>query len=432
MNITRRTLQLGLAVLWLLDGALQCQPFMFTKAFGRTELAAAGTGQPGIVAHPVHWASHLVIAHPVLTNSVFAAVQLGLGLGLLRRRSVRWALIGSIGWAVSVWWLGEGLGGLTTGETLLTGAPGAALLYAAVALLALPDRDDKSAITPSRWAIPVWASLWAMAVGLQLAGGNNSGHTLAATLGDAGSDTGGWIGRIDAHLSHQHIGNPVVAAVIATFVVVAMWSLVPGRARRLSAVIGIGIGLASWLLLQGLGELTTGQATDPNTGPLILLLGLAVLGARHAPWSEGFTPPSEETTMNRRFPSRRIAATGAALAMTASFGAVGLTDALGATTPSVAASTASRTVRAVETEYHIKLSRTIVAPGRVAITAINKGSVQHGLVINGPGVHDKLIGIVSPGHSATKTVTLRKGRYDVFCPISDHKMLGMNTHLTVS
>ena len=29
----RRALQLGLAAIWLLDGVLQYQPFMFTKAF---------------------------------------------------------------------------------------------------------------------------------------------------------------------------------------------------------------------------------------------------------------------------------------------------------------------------------------------------------------------------------------------------------------
>ena len=102
-----------------------------------------------------------------------------------------------------------------------------------------------------------------------------------------------------------------------------------------------------------------------------------------------------------------------------------------ATTPSRVASSPAHTVRAVETEFHIALSRTKVAAGRYTVTAVNKGTVEHGLVINGPGVHDKLIGVVKPGHSASKAVTLRKGRYDIFCPISNHKMSGMNTHLTV-
>jgi hypothetical protein len=278
MRVSRRTLQIGLGLLWLLDGALQLQPFMFTKAFGRTAIATAGAGQPGIVSHPVHFATSLVVAHPTLTNSVFAGVQLALGLGLLLRRTARWALLASIGWAVSVWWLGEGMGGLTAGETLLTGAPGAALLYAVVALVALPDRDGDSSTAPSRWAIPAWASLWVAGAGLQLAAGNNSGAAFAGMFGDAGMDAGGWIGRIDAHLASVHYGRGVVAALVAAEVLVAMWALTPG-AQRVSVVAGSVLAVTAWLLVQGLGDLTSGQATDPNSGPLILLLGVAVAGA---------------------------------------------------------------------------------------------------------------------------------------------------------
>lgn len=286
MRITRRGLQLALAVMWLLDGALQCQPFMFTKGFGRTILAPSGTGQPGIVSHPVLWASHLVISHPVLTNSVFAAVQLGLGIGLLWRRFVRWTLIVSVVWALSVWWVGEGMGGLTTGETLLIGAPGAALLYAVVAVVAFPDRHGDSSIAPSGWAVPAWAGLWAVGVGLQLAAGNRNGHMLGAALSRSATTAGGWIGRIDASLARQHIGGGFVAALIAVLAVVAMWALVPGATRRMSAWLGIAIALASWVLFQGLGELTSGHATDPNSGPLVVLLGVAVLGAPRGRWPD--------------------------------------------------------------------------------------------------------------------------------------------------
>jgi len=299
MRISRRTLQIGLGLLWLLDGALQLQPFMFGKAFGRTELAAAGAGQPGIVSHPVHWAAQIVIAHPDLTNSAFAAIQLALGLGLLWRRSVRWTLIASIVWGSSVWFLGEGLGGLTTGETLLTGAPGAAILYATIALFAFPDRTGDSSIAPSRWAVPAWSGLWVMGAGLQLAAGNNSGSSFATMFSGAGSDAGGWIGHLDAHLSHLNIANAVVAAFIALEVLVAMWAFVAGAVQKASVVLGSTIAVAAWLLVQGLGDLTSGQATDPNSGPLIVLLGLAALGAASA-WqnsvevSESLTVPREQ------------------------------------------------------------------------------------------------------------------------------------------
>ena len=43
----RRVLQLALAGLWLLDGVLQYQAFMFTKGFSQMLADTAG-GQPGV------------------------------------------------------------------------------------------------------------------------------------------------------------------------------------------------------------------------------------------------------------------------------------------------------------------------------------------------------------------------------------------------
>jgi hypothetical protein len=78
------------------------------------------------------------------------AAQLALGAGLLFRRTARAALAGTIAWGLAVWWLGEGLGGILGSATSspLTGAPGAAVLYALLVLLALafwPVRRDSAA-----------------------------------------------------------------------------------------------------------------------------------------------------------------------------------------------------------------------------------------------------------------------------------------------
>ncbi len=74
---------------------------------------------------------------------------------------------------------------------------------------------------------------------------------------------------------------------VAVYVLVAMWSLLPGWTRRLSLGIGVLISLTSWLLFQGLGDLTSGQSTDPNIGPLMVLLALAVIGAYPNDVNEG-------------------------------------------------------------------------------------------------------------------------------------------------
>jgi hypothetical protein len=59
-------------------------------------------------------------------------------VGLFFRRTTKPALAASIAWSVSVWWFGEGLGGLLTGGSPLTGTPGAVILYTLIAL-ALAD-----------------------------------------------------------------------------------------------------------------------------------------------------------------------------------------------------------------------------------------------------------------------------------------------------
>ena len=136
MPITRRHLQLSLAVLWLFDGILQCQPYMFSRNFAQGILVPASQGQPRLVAGPLHVVTSLVLAQPALANAAFALTQIGLGLFLFSRRHARAALIASIAWALGVWFFGEGLGGIVAGANLLSGAPGAALLYAVIALLA--------------------------------------------------------------------------------------------------------------------------------------------------------------------------------------------------------------------------------------------------------------------------------------------------------
>ena len=124
LRITRRHLQIALGLLWLLDGALQLQPFMLRTSFARQVLDPVAAGQPHFVAGPVHWAANLIAAHPVAWDVPFAAIQLLIGLGLLFPRTAKLALAASIPWSLGVWFFGEGLSGLASGHaSLLTGAP---------------------------------------------------------------------------------------------------------------------------------------------------------------------------------------------------------------------------------------------------------------------------------------------------------------------
>src|SRR5215469_12078375 len=111
----RRALQLALAGMWLLDGVLQYQPFMYTRAFGQL-LARAADGNPPVIARPITWQAGLVEHHLVLLNTNFATIQLLLGLGIAVRPTVRAALAASVAWSLSVWWFGEGFGGVLSGS----------------------------------------------------------------------------------------------------------------------------------------------------------------------------------------------------------------------------------------------------------------------------------------------------------------------------
>ena len=84
-----------------------------------------------------------------------------------------------------------------------------------------------------------------------------------------------------------------------------------------------------------------------------------------------------------------------------------------------------------EVEYKISLSRSSYTAGTYVFVAHNQGTMTHALGITGPGVNASTDDLAA-GASASLTVKLRKGSYDIYCPIADHQSLGMDVHITVS
>lgn len=84
------------------------------------------------------------------------------------------------------------------------------------------------------------------------------------------------------------------------------------------------------------------------------------------------------------------------------------------------------------TDFHLALSQPDFTPGTYTFVAVNAGQAVHTIEIDGPGVSDQRIpAVVQPGQSASLTVTLQAGTYEVYCPVDDHKAMGMDTHFTV-
>lgn len=288
----RRWLQLGLAAIWLLAGILQAQTFMFTAAFAKSMLAPSAAGNPGWIAASIEWSAHLVEAQPLAWNVLFAAVQLALGLGIAFRPTVRLALAGSLVWALIVWWFGEGLGGvLTGGANALNGAPGGVLLYAVLAVLLWPvaagadaaaSGTDGAAFVAERpvgrsAARAVWVVLWGGLAALNLLPANLAPDGVHDTVAGMGDGQPGWIAASVNGFAALSRGNGTWLTIVGTVVLVAIaiGVFLPARLQRTAVVVAIVTAAFIWLVGQGLGAYFGGEATDPNSGPLLMLIALA-------------------------------------------------------------------------------------------------------------------------------------------------------------
>lgn len=279
---TRRKLQLALGGGWLLDGILQYQPFMFSQAFPRM-LAGTSSGNPALVASPIIWSATFIDHHLVAVNALFATVQLVLGLGIAWRPTVKLALGASVAWALSVWWLGEGLGGILAGTASpVNGAPGAVILYAILAILLWPaDRDPSAPFVAGRAvgqhiARAVWLVLWGSLALFAVLPATRAPGAISGMISAAASGQPAWLAWIDTHaatvLGRQGLLTAVVLAVV--LVIVATGIYLPARFSRPVIVLALGLATLLWLA-EGLGGILTGGGTDPNSGPLLALLALA-------------------------------------------------------------------------------------------------------------------------------------------------------------
>jgi hypothetical protein len=281
----RRGLQIALGVIWLLDAILQLQPYMFGPRFA-SMLAGAATGNPAIISGPILWTSHLVAGDPAPWNAAFALTQLAIAAGLLWRPAVKAALAGSIAWSLAVWWLGEGVGGLLTGTASpVTGAPGAVILYALIAVLAWPIPSASpgrgsvadASVLGRRGGKAAWLLLWAgFSALLLLQPAVRAPGSLHGTLAANAAAEPGWLASLDhtaAAATGSH-GTAVCIALAALFALAAAGILHPVTTRA-ALIAATAAGLAIWVLGENFGQILTGMGTDPNTGPLLVLLAAA-------------------------------------------------------------------------------------------------------------------------------------------------------------
>ncbi|HEV3264318.1 MAG TPA: hypothetical protein VG014_02270 [Acidimicrobiales bacterium] len=302
-HINKRTIQIVLGLFWIIDAGLQFQPRMFGSDFVSMVIAPNASGQPTAIASSVTHMANFLSRDVALWNTVFGLAQLAIGIGLLRRRTVKIAIVGSIAWAFGVWWFGEGFGSIFTGHaSALMGAPGAVLLYAVIGVLVWPtaedavpadvsgsDRKDEQRTGLASSAaghgplgglggLWVWAAVWVFFAVLQFLPQNRTSGWLSDSLSGMADGQPGWYGHFLRSLGHAFTGAGAPAAVLlaALFLLIGLGPFVT---RRPDIFIGIGmvVGAVFWVTGQAMGGIMTGMATDPSAGPLLILLGAVFL-----------------------------------------------------------------------------------------------------------------------------------------------------------
>jgi hypothetical protein len=123
--------------------------------------------------------------------------------------------------------------------------------------------------------------VWVGGAIFQALPGQNTGTAVAGQISGGGAP--GWLGRLDASVAGwatRH-GTVVGAALVVSEALIGL-AVLHSRSRGPALGAGFVLALAIWVVGQDFGQLYSGQATDPNTAPIIALLAVAILGGRPA------------------------------------------------------------------------------------------------------------------------------------------------------
>lgn len=278
-----------LGAIWLIDGLLQLQPQMFTMNMISGVMRPMSQGQPGMIAHNLQWITQISTENLDLLNIVIAAVQVGIGVLLLTGVYVRAAVIASAVWALIVWYGGEGMSMLLTGQAgVLTGAPGAILLYPIIGFAVYPRDDASTYIGAKEYAGLIsrrqlqllLGALWVFFALLQLQPfwwqEGQIDQEILGMVGMGGLDSSvidptlrGLAGGI---ASGEIFLNVLLMAVCLAIGIGLL--LLDGRSARPVLVVSIVVSLLIWWFAQALGGILSGMSTDFNSGLLLVIMAL--------------------------------------------------------------------------------------------------------------------------------------------------------------
>jgi hypothetical protein len=215
---------------------------------------------------------------------VFATIQLLLGLAIAWRPTLRPALAASIVWALGVWWLGEGLGGiLSGGANPLSGAPGAVVIYGLLAVLLWPSTTARSApfVAGRPVGVPIarllWLVVWGSLAYFAVLPVNRAPQALRDMIAQMASGQPRWLAAIDDAAAGLVAGRGLAVSIVFSVVLagIAVGVFLPTAALRVAVVLAVLVAAVIWVVGEAVGGVIGGQGTDPNSGPLLALLAAA-------------------------------------------------------------------------------------------------------------------------------------------------------------
>ena len=89
-----------------------------------------------------------------------------------------------------------------------------------------------------------------------------------------------------------------------------------------------------------------------------------------------------------------------------------------------------QTVDLAATDFHFNPPTIPVDAGTVTFKLTNNGETSHALEIEGNGIEEGS-DTIGPGESTELTVDLAEGEYEIYCPVGNHKDMGMVGTVTV-
>jgi hypothetical protein len=273
-------LTVALGAIWIIDGLLQLQPAQFTSGFA-VGIEMNAMAQPSAIAHLELAFGRLTSLAPASWTVLIAMTQLILGASMLVGRTRRQALLASIPWAIAVWVLGEGLGGIATGFAILpTGAPGAALAYAVLACLLLRDGDSTDPIRTRRRYKPVWSAFLLAGATLQLSSRVPSALVLRANFNESSGGEPGVLAAMDHRLADLTGGHPAATTAVVVFLELLLACVPWVSHRRWALLCTLAVLLAMWIAGENAGGLLTWSASDVGISPLLAMLALGAFDVR--------------------------------------------------------------------------------------------------------------------------------------------------------